>query len=74
MCIYCTPKHYTSSGELAHGEDMVNNDGIDSFGDISACIWRDGVLHIETKVDNLYASIKIRYCPKCGQDLSVKKE
>ena len=66
MCKYCKPTHTTSSGELAHGEDMVVKDGIESCGDISVCIWKDGTINIETGVDNLYATIKIKYCPICG--------
>ena len=73
MCKYCEPKHCTESGELAHGEEMIINDGIESDGDISACIWKDGVLNIETEVDDLYAAIHINYCPICGKKLQDKQ-
>lgn len=69
MCVYCKPVHKTSSGELAHGEQMVVKDGIESCEYISVCVWTDGRLVIETGVDDLYATIKIDYCPKCGSKL-----
>jgi len=67
-CKYCKTKHMTKSG-IGHGEDMVVHDGVESCEPISASIWNDAVLNIETSVDNLYAAIKINYCPKCGEKL-----
>lgn len=70
MCKYCKPIHKTSAGELSHGDELINDDGINANGGISACIWVDKTINIETPIDNLYAVIKIKYCPMCGSKLT----
>ena len=57
-CEYC-------KSEEKHGEDIASYENADYCEPITVCIWEDGMMHIETEVDNLYASIKIKYCPMC---------
>lgn len=58
---------YCESSEL---KDMFDRKKNMSSGDISAYVSREeGLIRIETSVDNLYANIDINYCPKCGDCL-----
>ncbi len=66
MCKFCKPNHKTVDGKAVHGDDLISDDGIGANGGMSACIWFDGTLNIETPIDNVFAVIPIKYCPVCG--------
>ena len=59
---------YCKSGER-HAKDIIKHRNTDYCEPITCCIWNDGIMHIETEVDNLYASIEIIHCPMCGAKL-----
>lgn len=74
MCKYCQPNYKTIPVGTAHGEQLVIIGGTQSNRGMSVHIWNGGILNIEAPADDLYAVIKIKYCPMCGRQQMKRGE
>ena len=58
MCKYCS-----STPEKLRGKEIYKDESFTVF------VWEGKKLMVDTEIDDMFAEIKIKYCPMCGRDL-----